>query len=511
MEVMPPFLARFILPRRSFLALPFLLSLLGGCSEDKSGADPEAPLPDLPSSNRAPTANADFVATDPDQPLQIDALRNDSDPEGDALVLRSAGRPAHGKVELKNDVLVYTPAPGYVGLDSFTYLLADAPGATASSIVHVGVGDFPAGAPRETVVASTGVLSSFDPIGVPSISDDGRFVAFYATTSWSPDDTDQASDVYVLDRGRRELRRMSVGAGGAPPNGPSFSPQLSGDGRYVVFESSASNLIEGDTNGVSDVFRRDLRTGEVLRVSVGTAGGQGDGASGDAKISDDGDVVVFLSRAGNLVAGDGNGFDDVFVRTISSGTTVRASVTPSGGDIHDSPRSPMVSGDGGTVAFWTGAGELVDDDHNLLQDVFVRVLASSTTTRVSVSSSGVAGDGDSRYPSLSRDGRVVAFVSLSTNLTPDGASGTFVRDLASQTTTRVGEMTYWPQLTDDGTRLVAHTATEAFLHNRKSGARTTLVPRDGTRWYWPTPSGNGRYVVVGESGSSAVIVEPLQR
>jgi Tol biopolymer transport system component len=186
-------------------------------------------------------------------------------------------------------------------------------------------------------------------------------------------------------------------------------------------------------------------------------------------------------------------------------------VTPGGAASIAGPQNPKISGDGRIVAFWSGAEDLVDGADDLVQDVFVRDLESNRTTRVSVRPDGTAGDGHSRFPSLSRDGRFVAFISEASNLLPDGGSGTFVRDMVTLTTTRLASLTYWPLISDDGRTLGAHTLTEAFLYDRPSGMRTPLVPPDGARWYWPTPSGNGRYVAVRESGNTAVIVAPLPR
>src|SRR5262249_45043093 len=128
----------------------------------------------------------------------------------------------------------------------------------------------------------------------------------------------------------RKVERISVSADGAQGNGSSFFVATSADGRYVAFESFAGNLVPGDTNGKADVFVRDRLTGSIERVSVSSSGVQGNGASGLPSISADGRYVVFESDADNLVPGDTNAATDVFVRDRVLGTTTRVSVSSSG-------------------------------------------------------------------------------------------------------------------------------------------------------------------------------------
>ncbi|MFI6489650.1 TolB family protein [Streptomyces sp. NPDC050564] len=149
-----------------------------------------------------------------------------------------------------------------------------------------------------------------------SISANGRLVAFNSNvSSLVPDDKDFYTDVFLFDRERQKTVRVSTAADGTPPNGPSHGASVSADGRRVAFVSSASNLVPGDTNGVADVFVKDLKTGAVERVSLGADDSQADGASAVVSLSRDG-RAAFSSTATNLVPGDGNGVGDIFVREL---------------------------------------------------------------------------------------------------------------------------------------------------------------------------------------------------
>ena len=143
--------------------------------------------------------------------------------------------------------------------------------------------------------------------GAPAIGADGRWIAFVSSaTNLAAGDTNGSQDVFVHDRQTGTTSRVSLGQGGVQANSLSRNPAISADGGFVALESFAGNLVAGDTNGVSDVFVRDMQAGTTTRVSVATGGAQGNGASGGAAISADGRWVVFGSSATNLVAGDTN-------------------------------------------------------------------------------------------------------------------------------------------------------------------------------------------------------------
>lgn len=215
----------------------------------------------------------------------------------------------------------------------------------------------------------------------PTISDDGQRVAFVTLAALAPDDTNGAYDVYVRDRLARTTVRASVGAGGVQGQGGlAFAGRIAGNGRHVVFPSTFTNLVAGDTNAQRDVFVRDLDLGTTERVSVASDGTQGDGSAWFAAISDDGRFVAFDSASTNLVAGDANGADDVFVHDRALATTVRVSVSSSGAEGYGSLCS--ISGNGRWVAFQSDADTLVPFDVPGTFDVFLHDRFSATTQLV---------------------------------------------------------------------------------------------------------------------------------
>jgi hypothetical protein len=197
-------------------------------------------------------------------------------------------------------------------------------------------------------------------------------VAFQsAATNLVPGDTNNALDVFVHDRQLGTTCRVSVSSGGAQGNSHSSSPTLSGDGRYVAFLSDASNLVPGDTNGLADIFVHDCLAGTTERVSVATGGAQAEGSSfGGAAISRDGRFIAFANGASNLVPGD-LGYADVFVRDRWSSTTARVSTSTAGAQGLGNSVHPSISGDGRYVVFESYARNLVPGDSNGHGDVFL--------------------------------------------------------------------------------------------------------------------------------------------
>ena len=255
-----------------------------------------------------------------------------------------------------------------------------------------------------------------------AISADGRYVAFESRAdNLVPGDTNGANDVFVHDRQTGVTERVSVGSTGTEGNGECSYPSISADGRYVAFDSDATNLVPGDTNGSGDVFVHDRQTGVTERVSVDSAGTQGNGESGveSVPISADGRYVAFYSYASNLVPGDTNGVPDVFVHDRLTGGTERVSVDSAGTQGNGWSVHASISADGRYVAFDSDATNLVPGDTNGYRDVFVHDRLTGVTERVSVDSTGSQGDGHSDpfySPSISADGRYVAFESDATNL-----------------------------------------------------------------------------------------------
>jgi Tol biopolymer transport system component len=254
-----------------------------------------------------------------------------------------------------------------------------------------------------------------------------------------------------------KTERVSVGPRRIQGNGPSsfFGPAISADGRFVAFDSTASNLVPHDTNDAADVFVHDRKTRKTERVSLGAGGVQGNGDSSGGTglaISADGRFVAFYSNASNLVPNDTNADLDIFVRDRKAGTTTRVNVGPGGVEVNLNGSVHMLglSAEGRFATFTTAAAGLVPDDTNNAQDVFLRDLRAGTTERVSVGPNGIQADGASGLfgVPISADGRFVAFGSYATNLVPGdtngascpgGSCGTdvFVRDREAGTTERV--------------------------------------------------------------------------
>jgi hypothetical protein len=278
-----------------------------------------------------------------------------------------------------------------------------------------------------------------------ALSADGRYVAFRShATNLVAGDTNGLDDVFVYDRSNGTLERASVDSGGAQSNGTSALPAISGDGRYVAFMSNATNLVVGDTNNVFDVFVRDRTNGTTELVSVSSAGVQANAgiAQIGVSISGDGRYVAFTTLASNLVAGDTNNTSDVFIRDRIGGTTERVSVSSAGAQGNSFSNTPAwLSADGRYVIFGSSASNLVSGDTGFY-DVFVRDRVNGTTERVSVDSAGAQANGNSGYFGLaiSSDGRYAVFQSVASNLVTGDTNANwdvFVRDRTSGTTERV--------------------------------------------------------------------------
>jgi hypothetical protein len=266
----------------------------------------------------------------------------------------------------------------------------------------------------------------------PAISADGRYVAFDSDASnLVPGDTNGESDVFVHDRQTGETSRVSLDSSGSQGNDYSSWPAISADGRYVAFQSSASNLVPGDTNGEFDVFAHDRQTGETSRVSLDSSGSQGNLSSMYAAISADGRYVAFMSWASNLFPGVTNGVWNVFVHDRQTGETSRVSLDSTGNQANGLSWIGAMSADGGYVAFDSDASNLVPGDTNGTRDIFVHHRQTGQTMRVSVDSLANEGNEASRAAAISADGRYVAFQSVASNLVPGDTNGqwdVFVHD-----------------------------------------------------------------------------------
>jgi hypothetical protein len=252
-------------------------------------------------------------------------------------------------------------------------------------------------------------------------------------------DTNNFGDVFVKDLVVGTLTRVSVAENGAQGNNHSFEPIISGDGNYVVFRSYASNLVLGPDNNFEDIYRKNLSTGEIVRVNTSSSGQQGNNAIWYPTISYDGRYVSFPSTANNLVVGDTNNSWDVFVKDMVTGTTVRASTSSTGGQGDGISNYANISGDGRYVSFVSFATNLVPGDTNAKSDIFVKDLVTGQLTRVSTDSAGLQANDASTEAIIGASGVFVAFASTATNLIPNDTNGVadiFVKNIETGETTR---------------------------------------------------------------------------
>ena len=316
-----------------------------------------------------------------------------------------------------------------------------------------------------------------------AMSADGRFVAFQSSASnLVPHDTNNRSDVFVHDRVNGATTRVSVSSARRQANGDSWGPDISGDGRFVSFVSDASNLVARDTNGCTDpatgtfcadVFVHDLRSGMTTRINVSSTGAQSEPDPGyvTASIAGNGRYVAFTASASNLVPGDANGGPDVFVRDRVAGTTRVVSVGPDSlpADASGGGGRPDASADGRFVVFATGS-PLVGEDSNGLFDIYLRDRRQGTTTRVSLRPDGQQFLDDSFRPHLSPDGRFVVFTM--------GFPGTaFVFDRVAGRTSLVADGAFAQAISAHG-RFVAFTSDAAELVPGDTNGATDVFVRD---------------------------------
>jgi Tol biopolymer transport system component len=352
------------------------------------------------------------------------------------------------------------------------------------------------------------------------------------------------------------IRRASLSNSGEEGDDTSYRPLASGNGRYISFQSDASNLVGGDSNGARDVFVRDLQEGTTTRVSTDSIGNQGDADSFSPWISRDGRSVVFWSDAVNLVQNDTNGVSDVFLHDLETGVTTRVSVDSSGNEAENTCSGgttcgsfhPSISADGTHVSFRSYADNLVSGDTNGLRDIFVRDLTTGATTRASVSTSGVQGDGEPDISILSGDGRYVTFDSKATNLVQNdsneltgGGKDIFIHDHQTGVTLRVsaapsggdalvldisgniikGGTSERPSISADGryiayysdaNNLVSNDTNDAydiFVYDMQTGQTTRVsLNTDGSEGnfgsFRPSVSGDGRFIVFSSDATNLV-------
>ncbi|MSU58714.1 MAG: DUF11 domain-containing protein [Pedosphaera sp.] len=355
---------------------------------------------------------------------------------------------------------------------------------------------------RLVSVNATGVGPGNDGAYDEEMTPDGRFIVFesYSSNLVTNDSNGFTDDIFIRDMNAAVPELISVNAAGTGSgNNGSYDPNVSADGRYVTFESDASDLVAGDTNNTTDVFVRDRLGASNILVSVNLAGtGPGNGASFDPYLSADGRYVVFESLASDLVAGDNNNATDVFVRDLLTHTTRLASVNLAGtGSGNDYSYFGSMSPDGRYVAFESGSTNLVANDSNgIFYDAFVRDMFSNVTALVSVTCAGTGSGNDYSYlPQVSADGRYVAFESYATDLAPGDYTlyqeNIFRRDLVMGATVLVTQNTsltgagnddsYFCQISTNG-GVVAFVSDAGNLVNNDTNVNTDV-------FYW-SPSTN---------------------
>jgi Tol biopolymer transport system component len=292
-------------------------------------------------------------------------------------------------------------------------------GATGDEVVGFGQAAVTRNAVTRESVTNAGVQGNGDS-AFPDISADGRFVAFEsAAGNLVSGDTNGNFDIFVKDRQTGAITRVSTSPTGGQANSNSFTPSISADGNLVAFQSFATNLLPNTSNCIANgcIFVKNRATGALTRVDVATSG-QPNGATSSPDISGNGRFVAFQSAASNLVAGDANGKIDILVRDLQTNTTVLASVSGATQGNGDSTE-PSINADGRFVAFSSLADNLrVPGDGNGTSDVFRRDLVNQVTEAVSFTSTGqggATGNGASDAPHISGDGLVVVFRSLATN------------------------------------------------------------------------------------------------
>jgi len=300
----------------------------------------------------------------------------------------------------------------------------------------------------------------------PRISADGRYITFMSSaTNLVDNDTNDERDIFVHDRQTSQTTRVSVSSTGEQGNGHSHNPSISANGRFIAFDSVANNLVDNDTNGISDVFVHDRQTGETTRVSVSSTGVQGNNGSYNPSISADGRYITFWSSAMNLVDNDTNGRDDIFVHDRQTGETTRVSVSRTGKQGNSNSYHPSISADGRYITFVSYATNLVNNDTNGSIDVFVHDRITGQTTLVSVSRTGEQGNRYSSYSHISADGRYITFESDATNLVDNDTNG----------------------------------EADIFVHDRQTGETASVsvshaAEQGNNRSYDPHISADGRYI-----------------
>ena len=324
------------------------------------------------------------------------------------------------------------------------------------------------------------------------VSSNGNYAAFVSVASnFSPVDTGAIPNIYLYNVSNANLRHVTTTPGGGAPNGASESPTVSGDGFRVVFASEASNLVAGDTNGASDIFVFNTVSMSISRISNGIFGAQSNGASTEPVISDDGESIVFRSRASNLVSDDLNNRDDIFIYDIKTGNISRV-MTEDNKEADNHSYGPDISADGRYVTFTSQASNFSAID-GIYEDIFRFDRLTGAVVLVS-SKLGIRGGNSS---SISADGRYAAFSSNTVNGSGQAISQIYVYDVQDNFTylitrgssgTGADADSFRPDISGDGTYVVyeslaadligtgsSHNGMDIYMYNRNTGDTSIIT------------------------------------
>lgn len=324
----------------------------------------------------------------------------------------------------------------------------------------------------------------------PVLSADGTILTFWSSSKrLVRRDHNDAPDVFVRDLTTGKTTLVSRTPDGTSGNGDSRIASISADGRYVTFDSDASNLVAGDNNQITDIFLYDAKTKKVTLVSRGLDGKTAKGQSLQSEISADGSHVVYSSSAENIVKGDSNHAEDVFAYDVAAGTTQLISVAEDGTQGDGGSFNPSVSGDGLFVTFWSFATNFSSSDDNQQGDVFVRTTDSPKITLVSHTPDGQSGDNESDDPAIATDGRSIAFQSAASDLDPadtNGFTDIYRYDIDSGAVTLVSatpaggppnDSSFLPALSGDGGYVTFESVASDLVSRDTNGVSDVFVTR----------------------------------
>lgn len=338
----------------------------------------------------------------------------------------------------------------------------------------------------------------------PSISADGNLVAFFSQGTNVVSGVTAQNHSYVRNRAAGTTIIVSVDSNGTPGNLGGYHPMITPDGRYVVFGSGSTNLVTNDNNNLTDIFRRDLLTGQTVRVNLDPSGNQTTGYTGAiASVSADGRFVAFVTDATDLIPGLTGGNDHVYVKDVQTGAVQRASQHSSGGIANDDCWSASISANGQSVLFTSDASNLVDGDTSGIRDVFRHDRSTQETIRVTLNSWGQEANSFSGGGRLSADGRFATFWSAADNLVNDDTNDKydcFLRDCLTGQTIRCSLTTLGQQANDStescsisaSGRSVAFTSQATNLVSGDTNGKDDVFVRDRTElWGFPLCFGDG--------------------